>query len=43
VRDLIEYDIGFGVLGDLAQKLFIAPSLQQTFEYRQKTLEKLLS
>ena len=43
VRDVIEYDVGFGVLGDLAQKLFIAPSLQQTFEYRQKTLEKLLS
>ena len=43
VRDLIEYDAGFGQLGDLAQKLFIAPGLKQTFEYRQKTLEKLLS
>jgi len=42
VRDVIEYDAGFGVLGDLAQKLFIAPSLQQTFAYRQKMLEKLL-
>jgi ligand-binding SRPBCC domain-containing protein len=41
VRDVIEYDAGFGVLGDLAQKLFIAPSLRQTFEYRQKMLEKL--
>ena len=43
VRDLIEYDPGFGLLGDLAQKLFIAPGLKQTFEYRQKMLEKLLS
>ena len=43
VRDVIEYDAGFGMLGNLAQKLFIAPSLTQTFEYRQKMLEKLLS
>ena len=42
VRDLIEYDPGFGPFGDLAQKLFIAPGLKQTFEYRQKMLEKLL-
>jgi ligand-binding SRPBCC domain-containing protein len=42
VRDVIEYDPGFGVLGALAQRLFIAPSLKQTFEYRQKMLEKLL-
>jgi ligand-binding SRPBCC domain-containing protein len=42
VRDVMEYDAGFGVLGDLAQRLFIAPSLKKTFEYRQKTLEKLL-
>jgi ligand-binding SRPBCC domain-containing protein len=42
VRDLIEYDPGFGLLGDLAQKLFIAPGLKQTFEYRQKMLEKLI-
>ena len=42
VRDVIEYDPGFGGLGDLAQRLFITPSLKQTFEYRQKMLEKLL-
>jgi ligand-binding SRPBCC domain-containing protein len=42
VRDVIEYDAGFGVLGQLAQRLFIASSLKQTFEYRQKMLEKLL-
>jgi ligand-binding SRPBCC domain-containing protein len=42
VRDVIEYDPGFGALGNLAQKLFIAPSLKQTFAYRQGTLEKLL-
>jgi ligand-binding SRPBCC domain-containing protein len=42
VRDLIEYDPGFGPLGEVAQRLFIAPGLKQTFEYRQKMLEKLL-
>jgi len=42
VRDVIEYDPGFGLLGNLAQKLFIVPSLRQTFEYRQRMLEKLV-
>jgi ligand-binding SRPBCC domain-containing protein len=42
VRDVIDYDPGFGLLGQLAQKFFIAPSLKQTFQYRQKALEKLL-
>jgi ligand-binding SRPBCC domain-containing protein len=42
VRDVIEYDAGFGVLGDLGQRIFIAPSLTQTFQYRQQMLEKLL-
>jgi ligand-binding SRPBCC domain-containing protein len=42
VRDVIEYDLGFGWLGELAQKLFVSRQLQETFEYRQKALEKLL-
>ena len=42
VRDVIEYDLGFGGLGDLAQAFFVGPSLQRTFEYRQQMLEKLL-
>jgi ligand-binding SRPBCC domain-containing protein len=43
VRDVIDYEIGFGWLGTLAQKLFIRRQLQRTFEYRQKALTKLLS
>jgi ligand-binding SRPBCC domain-containing protein len=43
VRDAIEYDPGFGVAGNLAQKIFIARTLNRTFEYRQRTLEKLLA
>jgi ligand-binding SRPBCC domain-containing protein len=42
VRDVIEYDAGFGVLGELARKLFITPNLQRTFAYRHKSLEELL-
>jgi ligand-binding SRPBCC domain-containing protein len=42
VRDVIEYDLGFGWLGEIAQRSFVSRQLQQTFEYRQKALEKLL-
>ena len=42
VRDVIEYDPGFGLLGNLAQKLFIASSMKRMFEYRQSKLERLL-
>lgn len=42
VRDVIDYDVGFGWLGNLAHKLFIGRQFQRTFEYRQKALEKLL-
>ncbi|MBZ5719274.1 MAG: SRPBCC family protein [Acidobacteriia bacterium] len=43
VRDVIEYEIGFGFLGALAQKFFVGPQLQKAFEYRQTALVKLLS
>ena len=43
VRDVIEYDVGFGWLGEMAQRIFVGRQLQRTFEYRQKALEKLLS
>ena len=42
VRDLIDYEAGFGWLGELAQRLFISRQLRRTFEYRQQALEKLL-
>ncbi len=42
VRDVIEYEAGFGFLGTFAEKLFVARQLQHTFEYRQATLLKLL-
>ncbi len=42
VRDAIEYDLGFGWPGGLAQRSFVSRQLRLTFEYRQKALEKLL-
>lgn len=42
VRDVIRYDVGFGWLGEIAQRVFVGSQLQGTFEYRQKALEKLL-
>jgi ligand-binding SRPBCC domain-containing protein len=42
VRDVIRYGVGFGWLGELAEKVFVGRQLQRTFEYRQKALEKLL-
>jgi ligand-binding SRPBCC domain-containing protein len=42
IRDVIEYDVGFGRMGELAQKIFVKRQLQRTFAYRQKALEKLL-
>jgi ligand-binding SRPBCC domain-containing protein len=42
IRDVIDYDVGFGPFGELAQKFLISPQLKRTFEYRQKALEKLM-
>ncbi len=43
VGDVVDYEIGFGLLGALAQKFLIARQMQQTFAHRQKILESLLS
>jgi ligand-binding SRPBCC domain-containing protein len=43
VCDVITYDVGFGALGRLADKLFIRPQMRKTFAYRQQALGKLLA
>jgi ligand-binding SRPBCC domain-containing protein len=43
IRDVIDYEAGFGLLGDLAQGVLIGPQLQRTFQFRQRALEKLLT
>jgi len=42
VRDRIDYEVGFGWLGEIAQKFFVSGQLQRTFKYRQRALENLL-
>jgi ligand-binding SRPBCC domain-containing protein len=43
VRDVIEYEVGFGPFGALANSLFIRRRISQTFAYRQKNLPKLFA
>ena len=42
VQDLVEYEVGYGLVGAVAQKIFVGPQMQRTFAYRQRSLEKLL-
>jgi ligand-binding SRPBCC domain-containing protein len=42
VRDIIEYDVGFGPLGALANWLFVGPQMRRTFALRQQRLSRLL-
>jgi ligand-binding SRPBCC domain-containing protein len=42
VRDVIEYEVGCGFLGNIANALFVRGQMESTFEERQKTLPKLL-
>jgi ligand-binding SRPBCC domain-containing protein len=43
VRDSIEYEVGFGPLGALANSLFVAAQMRRTFKLRQQKLPQLLS
>src|ERR1700686_2287462 len=42
VRDVIEYEVGFGFLGAIANALFVRRQMEDTFVQRQKVLPKLL-
>ena len=43
VRDVIEYEVGFGFLGAIADVLFVRRQMEDTFVQRQDVLPKLLS
>ncbi len=43
MKDKISYKIPFGILGDLAQFLFIKNQLKNIFEYRRRILNKLFN
>jgi len=42
VRDRIEYEVGFGILGLMAQKTFARRQMARTFGHRHAVLEELL-
>jgi len=43
VRDVLEYEVGLGVIGELAERLFVGRQMTRTFAHRQRTLEALLA
>ncbi len=43
VSDVIEYEVGFGFLGAIANALFVRRQMEDTFVQRQEVLPKLLS
>lgn len=42
VRDIIDYEVGFGLAGKIADTLFIRRTFDRMFAYRQTALEALL-
>jgi ligand-binding SRPBCC domain-containing protein len=42
IRDVVEYEVGFGVLGPLADRLFVRRQLRRTFAWRQQAVRELL-
>jgi ligand-binding SRPBCC domain-containing protein len=42
VRDVIDYEVGFGVLGTAANSLFVRRQMEATFTERQQRLPQLL-
>ena len=43
MKDLVHYQLPLGILGKLANVLFVKKQLAQIFEYRRATLEKLFN
>ena len=42
MRDVVDYDIPYGLIGTLAQKLFVARMLERIFDYRREAITALL-
>ena len=41
VHDLVEYEVGFGLIGTLLEKAIFQRMIRSTFEYRKRALEKV--
>lgn len=42
IRDVVDYEVGFGFLGSLADALFVRRQLEKMFAYRQRQAEQFL-
>jgi ligand-binding SRPBCC domain-containing protein len=42
IRDVVEYEVGFGVVGTLLEKLVFQRMIRSTFEYRKKALQEIV-
>lgn len=42
IRDVVEYEVGFGPAGAVADRLFVRRQLRRTFAWRQKAVQGLL-
>jgi ligand-binding SRPBCC domain-containing protein len=42
IRDEIEYEVGFGIVGQMLEIALFQPMVRSTFEYRKLALEKAL-
>ena len=42
MRDVVDYEIPYGITGALAQKLFVARILERIFDYRRAAITALL-
>jgi len=43
VRDVVEYEVGFGVIGKMLESLLFQRMLRTTFEYRKQVVERVFS
>lgn len=43
IRDVVEYEVGFGAIGKMLEKLIFKRMLRKTFEYRKKALESIFA
>ena len=43
MRDVIDYEVGFGWLGSIADAIFVRRRMENTFAQRQNSLPKLLA
>jgi hypothetical protein len=43
MRDLVRYELPFGILGDVVHSLIVRRQLQRIFDYRARRIAKLFS